>query len=444
MRHWLMLSAAATLAACGGGTAPQSVGGSAPPPAAGGGGGTPTPTAHSFVNPSEPRTYDGIGGAQHYRYTTDSRLYDPATGLRVANRSQMTDPSAEPLVNGQYNQLYAGDANTVRDSGISITYNPRDAIFELTIKRPKANVDVTAFRFQDPAHRTDHGGMRGPQPGVPNIDAALAAGAPSRQIQYLQTGSSNGNLIGPGSPYLDKAYAPTGDSYQVGDNLYTYEAKTFFYQKPGTTTKYVTYAGYVTNRVSGTEVQPDPTQPAYLIQNYSFDRAAFAFGERTGNGAVPRSGTATFSGDMLATMVFNPEIDNTAGFPTFLQWIVGNQTSMVNFADLSVKTDFTGTVTAPTFDAYTSWASVMPAGSQFFASATSLIDLVNKGGFTGQFTSARFSRPGMSDFTINIAGSSIDGAFFGPAAEEIGGGFRVVGGTPDERIDILGTFTGKK
>lgn len=417
MRHWLMLSGAATLAACGG-TAPQSVGSSAPPA---GTSPTPSPTAaHSFVSPTEVKTYEGVGAVQHYEYSTDSRI------------------------GSQYGQLYAGDANTVRDSGISVTYNPRDAIFDLTISRSKGLVDTAAFRFQDPAHRTDHGGTREPQAGVPDVDAALATGSPSRQIQYLQTGSSTGNIVAAGSAFLPGAYSPTGESYQAGEKGYSYEGRTFFYQKPGTTTKYVTYAGYVANRISASEVQTDPAQPAYLKQDYSFDRAAFAFGERTGNSAVPRSGTATFSGDMLATMVFNPEIDNTAGFPTFLQWIVGTQTSTVNFASLGVTTEFTGTATAPTFDAYTSWASVMPAGSRFFASATSLIDLVNKGGFTGQFTSARFTRPGLSDFTVNIAGSSIDGAFFGPAAEEIGGGFRIVGGTPDERIDILGTFTGKK
>ena len=43
-----------------------------------------------------------------------------------------------------------------------------------------------------------------------------------------------------------------------------------------------------------------------------------------------------------------------------------------------------------------------------------------------------------------IAGSSIDGAFYGPNGVELGGGYRIVGGTPDERIDILGTFVGQR
>ncbi len=409
MRHWVVLSGAVSLAACGGSTAPQSAGSSAPPAS------TPTAT-HSFVNPTEVKTYEGIGAVQHYEYKTDSRI------------------------GAQSGQLYAGDANTVRDSGISLSYNPRDAIFELTINRPLGLVGVSNFRFQDPAHRTDFGGAREPQAGVPNIEAI----APGRQIQYLETGSGSGSALGAASPYFPGAYSPTGPNYTAGADQYSYEGRTFFYQKPGTTTKYVTYAGYVANRISAAQVQPDPAAPPYLEQTYSFDRAAFVFGERTGNSAVPRSGTATFSGDMLATMVFNPELDNVSGFPTYFQWIVGSQTSQINFSTLAVSTNFTGTVTAPTLDAYTSWASVMPAGSQFFAAATSTIDLVNKGGFTGAFTSARFTRPGLADFNVVIAGSSIDGAFFGPAAEEIGGGFRIVGGTPDERIDIMGAFTGKQ
>ncbi|MDB5710610.1 MAG: transferrin binding protein-like solute binding protein, partial [Sphingomonas bacterium] len=55
-----------------------------------------------------------------------------------------------------------------------------------------------------------------------------------------------------------------------------------------------------------------------------------------------------------------------------------------------------------------------------------------------------FVRPGMADFPLVIAGSSIDGAFDGPNGEELGAGFRIVGGTPDQRIDILGVLTGKK
>ena len=102
----------------------------------------------------------------------------------------------------------------------------------------------------------------------------------------------------------------------------------------------------------------------------------------------------------------------------------------------------TGTVRAPTFDAYTTQLFSMPTGSTFTASATSIIDLVGKGGFTGTFSSACFAATCTAGNSLLIAGSSLDGAFYGPNGEEIGAGFRIVGGRPDQRIDILGTFTG--
>jgi hypothetical protein len=95
------------------------------------------------------------------------------------------------------------------------------------------------------------------------------------------------------------------------------------------------------------------------------------------------------------------------------------------------------------YDAYTSQTHVLDAGATFNASASGSIDLINKGGFSGQVGSASFTQGGTTT-QVNIAGSSIDGAFYGPNAQEVGGGFRVVGGTPDQRIDILGAFTGKK
>ncbi|MBR0551313.1 transferrin-binding protein-like solute binding protein [Stakelama marina] len=405
-RNLIVLGCATALAACGGGTGPQTVGGSAPPTAGGSGSGD----THSFVNPTEAKTYEAIGGVHHYEYYTDS------------NKTV------------QRGQLYAGDANTARDSGISVAYDPRDAIFELTISRPNAQVS-TDGRFQDPAHRTDFGGAKEPQAGVPNLD-------PAKNIQYLQFGSGSGSQLPTGSPYYTAGAAQS--DYVVGARDYTSDTYSFFYQKPGTTTQYVTYAGYVHNQVSASEIQDDPASPSYLREQYHLDRGAFVFGERTTNANVPKTGSGTFTGDMIATMVFNPDLDTNAGAPTYFQWIDGSQTTTVDFGALSVKSDFTGTVLAPSIDAYTSGASSMPAGSTFSASAQATIDLVNKGGFTGSFTSAKFERPGMSDFTVNIAGSSIDGAFFGPNGEEIGGGFRIVGGTPDERIDILGAFTGKK
>jgi hypothetical protein len=410
MVKWIALSGASLLAACGGSTGPQTVGSVSPP--SGGGTVTPTPT-HSFVSPTDVKTYEGLGGVEHYEYATRSDG------------------------NGQGAQLYAGDANTVRDSGISLTYNPRDAIFELTINRPLGSVSGASFRFQDPAHRTDFGGAIQPQGGVPQLDS-------SKNVQYLQSGSSSGAQLNPTDPYYTAGLGAGGSAYPVGAKGYTSTTQTFFYQKPGTTTKYVTYAGFVRNTVTATETQDSSTSPLYLKENYSLDRAAFVFGERSAASAVPTSGTGTYTGDMIATMVFNPTLDSNPTDPTYFQWIEGSQSTVVNFATLGVDSTFTGTVKAPAFDAYSSKFFSLPAGSIFSANAHATLDMINKGGFTGNFTSAKFTFPNTSVFNLLIAGSSIDGAFFGPNGEEIGGGFRVVGGTPDERIDILGAFTGKK
>jgi len=157
---------------------------------------------------------------------------------------------------------------------------------------------------------------------------------------------------------------------------------------------------------------------------------------------VPRTGTASYTGDMLATMVYNPLVDTQNDAPTYFQWISGTATTNVDFGANTFNTSFAGTVSAPGYDVYTTRTHVLDAGATFAATGSGTIDLVTKGGFSGQVSTASFNQGGT--IPVNIAGSSIDGAFYGPNADEVGGGFRIVGGTPDERIDILGSFVGKK
>jgi hypothetical protein len=399
MRKPILLVSLTALAACSGG-GPETAGGSAVV-----GGGTTNnnnSSNHSFVAPTEKKTYSAIGGVQHYQYSTDSR--------NVAN---------------QYNQLYAGNASTARNSGITISYDPRDAIFELTIADSAAAVNRST-RFQDPAHRTDFGGDAQPQGGTPNI--------PGKGILYLQNGSTIGQ------PAHDPSQTQT--DLITGQSAATADEFTFFYQKPGTTTKYVTFAGWVRNQTGVAQIT-NPDNSTYLRQTNTLERAAFAFGERTDNGSVPKTGTASYTGDMLATMVYNPLIDVDQTTPTYYQWINGSATTNVDFGGNSFTTSMTGTVGAPMYDAYTSQVHVLDAGATFAASGSGAVDLVNKGGFAGQVGTASFTQNG-TNIPVAIAGSSIDGAFYGPHAEEVGGGFRIVGGTPDERIDVLGAFTGKK
>jgi hypothetical protein len=162
---------------------------------------------------------------------------------------------------------------------------------------------------------------------------------------------------------------------------------------------------------------------------------------------VPTSGSGTYTGSMLATMVYNPTLDTSQSYPNFFQWISGTSTTTVNFATGAVGLTLNGIVGRAALDYQTTpQLAALAQGTTFTATGTATIDLVRTGGFTGQFQTARFGATTRADLSpiVNIAGSSIDGAFFGPAAQELGGGFRIVGGNPDERIDIVGAFKGVK
>jgi hypothetical protein len=91
----------------------------------------------------------------------------------------------------------------------------------------------------------------------------------------------------------------------------------------------------------------------------------------------------------------------------------------------------------------------MPEGSIFTATGNGRFD----GGlpiyrtFSGGFSAASFTRPDGSVFVLNLAdpyssANTIDGSFYGPTGQEVGGTYRVSHGEPDTRIDILGVFTG--
>jgi hypothetical protein len=405
MRMTLLLLATTSLAACSGG-GPTTVSGSATTSSTTtgttGSTGSTTPTSgHTFVNPTEAKTYSSIGGVQRFSYATDE------------NRS------------GQYAQIYAGDATTARNSGTTITYNPRDAIFDIVINQPLANVAQT-WRFQDPAHRTDFGGAVNPQDGTPNI-----AG---KGIQFLQAGGGSGTI----------AYDPAqSTTFPVGTAGASRNVATFFYQKPGTTTNYVTFAGFVRNATNVTEVAIPNSTVTYLRQDNQLERGAFVYGERSDVASVPKTGSATFNGDMIATMVYNPLIDTQPDAPTYFQWISGTSSAVFDFAASKFNLTLAGTVYDPQYDVFTSRTHILNAGATFNAAGSGRIDLVSAGGFLGSINSAYFTQAG-TRYDVAIAGSSVDGAFFGPGAVEAGGGFRIVGGTPDERIDILGAFTGKK
>jgi hypothetical protein len=427
MRNYLLLATACTLGACAD-TGAQSVGSTATPtPTPSGGGSTPTPTptdAYSqFTNPVDAKTYTAIGGEQVYTYSTDER--------NCCN---------------QQGQTYAGNASTVRDSAITVAYDPRDAIFTLTLSDTKTGATAST-RFQDPASRTNFGGAKEPQWGTPNLNGltGTATAYNNPNIQYLQAG--DGSPLSPYDRSGTGAVTP-GTNTTPPDGLpgSSYTSTTLFYEKPGSTTKYVTFAGYVRNAVSYNLITIGTTDIKQDL--WHLERGAFAYGVLTANSAIPGTGTGTYNGEMLGTMVYNPTIDGLNGtiLPTYYQWLTGTSKLTVDFGAKSVAVDLAGVVLDPQIDRYTAPnSSFLPAGTTFTGHGTALIDIAGTGGYKGSFVGGNFTfLKGATSLPVTVAGSSIDGAFFGPAAEETGGGFRVVGGIPDQRIDILGAFTAKK
>lgn len=428
MRNFAILLLATTLAACGGGA--SSVSGTAVSSGTGSVG-TTTPATDvyaQFVAPTTARTYSGVGASQVFQYSTDDRTpTNGTTGLTGAR--------------GQQALTYAGNASTVRDSKITITYDPRDAVFTLQVTDPRSGAS-TNTRFQDPASRTNFGGAVEPQWGTDNFAVFAGIGLNSN-IKFLQAG--DGNPLAPygrsGTGFVDPG---TNTRAPDGDSGASYQSATMFYETPGATTRYVSLAGYVRNDIKWADITVG-TSTVRQTQ-WKLERGAFAYGILTDNAAVPRTGSGTYTGNMIGTMVFNPTLDSTPNLPSYFQWLSGTSTTTVNFATNAVNLRLDGIVGRPFFDRYTTSQQVSVAqGTTFTASGTATIDLVRTGGFTGQFQSASFgSTTNGSSPTVTIAGSSLDGAFFGPAAEEVGGGFRIVGGTPDQRIDIAGAFKGKK
>jgi predicted small lipoprotein YifL len=434
----LLLATSTTLAACGG-AGPTSVGSNAVA-AAGATTGTTATSTHTFVSPTETKTYQAQGAAQQYSYNYTELLYYDKVPKRDVNGNIVNDPvTGQPIMVVDKNsrtiqdafqdsQLYTSEARTVRNPGITVTYDPRNAQFSLQINQ---NGETQSVSFQDPAHRTDFAGAATPQDGVPNLEIAGAASWRERGVQYLQASTGN---------------TPT-----------VYDVSTFFYELPGTTTKYVTYAGFVRNHVEAdietTQNETNVSLSTSATRKTKFNRMAFVFGEQTPNSAVPKTGTAAFTGNMIASMVNNPAFDTNPFQSTYFQWLKGTADVKVDFGASSFTTTLNGTTLAPLYDqrpiltptnlngqAYN--VSAIPAGAIFKALGGGRVDLVSAGGFVGTFSSASFQY-GTTTSNVDIVGSTIDGAFYGPKANEIGASFRIVGGIPDQRVDIIGSFTGK-
>lgn len=437
MRNILILLSTVSVAACSGG-GPTTIGGNAAPAAAPGTTTTTTASTHTFVAPTQTKTYQAQGAAQSYDYTYLERVDYKKTPITTAQNIPVLDALGNPtygaidpltrtlVAAAQFDQVYKAEARTVRNPGITVSYDPKNAQFALTISQNGLSDNIT---FQDPAHRTDFAGARTPQNGVPSLNPTNDR---TKGIQYLEADS--------------------------GSSATTYDVSTFFYELPGSNTKYVTYAGFVRNHTedptSTIVTNGVSTQTVDLRSVTKRERVAFVFGEQTPNASVPKTGTATFNGNMVASMVNNPSFDTNPYQGTYFQWISGTAKVDVNFGTGVVGTQLDGTTLAPLYDnrpllspttipaGVTYDGVAIPAGAIFSAIGAATIDLVNAGGFIGSFSRASLAFGGVTT-DLAIVGSSLDGAFYGPAAQEVGASFRIVGGIPDQRVDIVGSFAGK-
>lgn len=376
------------LTACGGASGPESVGSVAPPAGSGGSGGTGgsvTPTPSPTPTPTPTPT--------HFLSIAAAKTFDAVGSFHSLQRDGTTG-----------GVLYRGNASTVRTPSGTVNYDPRDGIFTINFVDDKAGIATADFRYQDPVHRTELMNFATPAYGVP----ALA------DFNYLQA-------VGPANA------------------AETIDRVTFFYQRPGSSAYHVSLAGYVRNTF------PVPGSAGEATAVSTYERGAMVFGDQTARAQIPVSGTGTYTGGLLATMVANSN---------YFQWISGTSQVSIDFGRATMSMLLTGTVDA----AYTNGIPAgtgdlfIPTGAVFSASGSGTIDLVRNGGFTGQFNSVTFTAGTTTSVVYepvnpsspSAGANSIDGAFFGPSAVNVGGNFRIIGGLPGQRVDILGAFAGAK
>jgi hypothetical protein len=314
---------------------------------------------------------------------------------------------------------YGGDQPAGISSNVLITRNPRDATFNVVIEgQDKIAANV---RYQDSAHRTLPATINGDRDGLFTVPD-------SANFEYYRT--------------KDRVISDT--------TTITYD-QILFFERPGTTTKYVTWAAFWDGRTiqsiaSSDYVKTDKDTGLILeggsrtVTSYEdkSQRTAAVFGINVKAKDVPKSGSASYAGSLFANTIYGG----------FKDTILGTSTTRVNFADNSMKFTYDGRYTSngAGFSATGSGkierpdipnTALNPAAVQPFSSFRGTIDSVSIAG-----TPYRFESITTAPFTYQA--SSIEGGFFGPNVAEVGGAFRIVGGLPDQRLDILGAFTGKK
>lgn len=274
-------------------------------------------------------------------------------------------PDDTRVVTGTF---YEGEQPIATNDQVSVTFDPRDATFDLNLNA--AGIEWEG-RFQDPLHRTNF-----PQATTP---------APA-DVEYYESGVNTDN---------------------------GFEINTYFFETPGTTTRYVTWGGFYRRVFEAVDSTDDNGNPI-VEETDTRIRSTFVYGLTTDRAEVPTTGTATYNGKMFAWTVGNPGTRD-------LDHVIGTSALTVDFAGGTVNAEFTSGVGSP--------QTLTASGSASFVDT--------REGFSGQIDTATFAGA-----PVDMAASSLEGNFFGPAAAETGGAFRIIGGIPDTRIDIHGSFTG--
>lgn len=365
--------------------------------AACGGGGGGTQSLGSIAPPTSIGGTTGSAGGGSTGGVTPTPTSTATSFLDVSTTTTFDAIGGLHAINVDANQssLYTGNASTVAAPSGTITFNPRDGIFTVALADTAAKV-TRSVNFQDPAHRT---GVGGPQYEVPQYAT----------FNYLEA-AADANLT-----------------------------DTFFYQRPGNAASYVTLAGFVHRSTN------DPVTGAF-----SSEHGVLVFGSKSALLQVPGSGTGHFDGEFLATMIAGG--GSTINVP--LQWINGTSSVDVDFGKSTLALGLSGTVGATYVNdvAVADLYGNIPTGAVFTASGSASLNGLRTS-FAGKFLSAYFTANSVRtnvDFapisaTSSTAGaSSIDGTFYGPNAVNIGGNFRITGGVPNQRVDILGAFVGAK
>jgi hypothetical protein len=146
--------------------------------------------------------------------------------------------------------------------------------------------------------------------------------------------------------------------------------------------------------------------------------AAFVTGYKTPSGSLPSTGTATYLGSVVGTVI-HPAAGQENGVAT--ADLSGNATLQANFASASVAGNLTN----------------MMAGSLPWNSV-SLLGTIAGGQFTG--TSAATSAPANAMSLNSSATGTFSGVFFGPSAQELGAVWTLYDGT-SSAVGSIGATT---